>query len=209
MQNARVAAVLMALAMLAACSSEPKKAEAPTVPAKPRETEARTGREAFQRLYATARQWAADARPVRLESGATNDANGHDGKAAIWRTQFASAGRRGIEAFIWSGTSGPDAPERGVSHGAEDTWTPGNASTVPFDVNFLKVDSDGAVKTAEKHGGDKVLKSRPDTPVVYLLDWDMRKSELVWHVIYGRSRSDAALVVDVNATTGEFLRVEK
>jgi hypothetical protein len=32
---------------------------------------------------------------------------------------------------------------------------------------------------------------------------------LIWHVIYGPSREDAKLVVDVNASSGDFIRVEK
>ena len=33
--------------------------------------------------------------------------------------------------------------------------------------------------------------------------------KVVWHVIYGNTRDDAKLRVAVNASTGEFLRVEK
>lgn len=42
-----------------------------------------------------------------------------------------------------------------------------------------------------------------------MLDWDARQSQLIWHVIYGSSQDDAKLRIAVNATTGEFLRVEK
>src|SRR5438477_502229 len=31
---------------------------------------------------------------------------------------------------------------------------------------------------------------------------------VVWHVMYGGSRNDAKLILDVDATTGEFLRKE-
>jgi len=34
-------------------------------------------------------------------------------------------------------------------------------------------------------------------------------NNLVWHVIYGNSRADAKLKVAVDATTGEFIRIEK
>jgi hypothetical protein len=34
-------------------------------------------------------------------------------------------------------------------------------------------------------------------------------NELVWHVVYGESRDNAKLKVAVNASTGEFLRIEK
>ncbi len=63
--------------------------------------------------------------------------------------------------------------------------------------------------TAQKHGGDKILEKAPDTPVIYVCDWNHNTSELTWHVIYGASREGAKLTVAVNASTGEFIRVEK
>ena len=93
---------------------------------------------------------------------------------------------------------------RGVNPGTEDSYSPANAQTQIFDSLFLKVDSDQAFATAQKHGGDKVLEKAPDTPVTYVCDWNHNTNELVWHVIYGPK-----LRVAVNASTGEFLRVEK
>ena len=88
--------------------------------------------------------------------------------------------------------------------------SPSNSSTQVFDVNFLKVDSDKAFEgVAQKHGGDKVLQKSPDTPILYVLDWNHAGNMLVWHVIYGNSRDDAKLIVDVDGTTGEFIRTEK
>jgi hypothetical protein len=86
-----------------------------------------------------------------------------------------------------------------------DSFTPGN----DFDVQFLKIDSDQAFEVAQKHGGEKVLQEKPDTPVIYLLEWNRQGNNLIWHVIYGNSRNEAALVADVDGTTGEFLRKEK
>jgi hypothetical protein len=74
---------------------------------------------------------------------------------------------------------------------------------------FLKIDSDQAEQTAQKHGGDKVLEKAPNTPVTFVCDWNHNTNELIWHVIYGASREDAKLTVSVNASTGEFIRVEK
>ena len=65
------------------------------------------------------------------------------------------------------------------------------------------------MKWRSKHGGDKLLEKAPDTPILYVLDWSRATNMLIWHVIYGNSRDDAKLVVDVNGTTGEFIRVEK
>ena len=175
----------------------------------PPKPETLTGRVAFQKLFVTARSWAPDARPFRLESETTQQAPGTDGKAGIWRGYFASVSKRAVKPYIWSGITGPDAPERGINPGTEDTYNPSNASTTAFDFQFLKIDSDKAVEVAQQHGGDKLLAKEADTPVMYILEWDRVNNNLVWHVIYGTSRADAKLKVAVDATTGEFIRIEK
>ena len=210
----KAAAMIVALAVLAGCSgsNQSKSSEqAQSAPAKPTapSTESMTGRVAFQSLYVAAHGWAPDARPFRLESSSTTDATGKDGKSAIWRAVFASVMRRSIKPYQWSGSSSPDAPSRGISPGTEDTYNPSNASTQVFDLGFLKVDSDKAFEVAQKHGGEKILKGKPEHPVTYVLDWNPRANELTWHVYYGTSRSDASLAIDVNATDGMYLRTEK
>jgi hypothetical protein len=192
--------------ILLGCSSEPAK---PPEKPQPKPPEFITGRTAFQKLYVAARGWARDAQPYRLESQTTADSKGREGKSAVWRGSFASAAQRGIKPYLWSGSGAPDAPERGVSPGTEDNYNPNNASTTVFDMQFLKVDSDKALEVAQKHGGDKVLEKDPNTPILYMLDWSRPTSELVWHVIYGISRDDAKLKVAVNASSGDFIRVEK
>ena len=112
-----------------------------------------------------------DALPVRLESTNLKGSDGHDGKANFWRAQFASAGRQKAEPFTWSGVATDDTP-KGVNHGVEDTYNPANRSARPFDLNFLKVDTDKAFEVAQEHGGKKVLEKDPKTNVGYLLDFD-------------------------------------
>lgn len=199
---------MAALALMAGCSSEPSKPAATEKP-QPKVPELVTGRAAFQKVYIAARGWARDAQPYRLESQLTADSKGKDGKSAVWRGSFASAARHGAKPYVWSGEEAPDAPSRGISPGTEDNYSPTNSSTQVFDAAFLKVDSDKALEVAQKHGGDKVLEKSPTTPVFYMLDWSRPTSELIWHVIYGDSRDDAKLTVSVNASTGEFIRVEK
>jgi hypothetical protein len=191
---------LLSLAVISGCSSESNQ-PAP----KPQPPELMTGRAAMQQLYIAARGWAADARPYQLQSQVIGDSKGKDGKAAIWRAAFASAAR-GSKPYSWSGVDSPDGSSpRGISPGTQDSYSPSGA----FDVAFLKVDSDQAFEVAQKKGGDKVLTEAPDTPVSYLLDWSPSGNNLVWHVIYGNSRNDAKLVVDLDASTGEFIRKEK
>jgi hypothetical protein len=195
------------LAMLAGCDSNaPKPPEAKPEPKPP---ELLTGRAAFQKTYIAARNYAADVKPFRIESTPSPDGNGQDGKSAIWRASFASAIQHGVKPFFWSGSNAADAPSRGVSPGNEDVYNPSNASTQVFDVAFLKSDSDAAFAEAQKHGGEKILGKDPTTPIIYICDWNHNTNELIWHVIYGASREDAKLTVAVNASTGEFIRVEK
>jgi hypothetical protein len=78
-----------------------------------------------------------------------------------------------------------------------------------FEVAFMKVDSDKAFEEAQKHGGEKVLAKSPDLPVLYVADWKGTENKLIWHVIYGTDRDSAKLKVAVDASTGEFLNVEK
>jgi hypothetical protein len=208
MKRLPIIALALAFLAMAGCSSETSK-PAQTEKPQPKATEFQTGRYAFQKLYIAARGWARDAAPYRLESQLTADSKGKDGKSDVWRASFASPAGRGVKPYVWSGADLPDVPTRGVTPGNEDTYSPSNASTQVFDIQFLKVDSDKALELAQKHGGDKILEKDPATPILYMLDWNHTTNELTWHVIYGTSRDDAKLRIAVNGTTGEFIRVEK
>jgi hypothetical protein len=198
---------VVSLALLTSCTSEPSK-PAETKP-EVKTPELILGRTAFQKVYVAAHGWQPDAKPYRLESTVTSDGNGHDGRAAIWRGSFASAARSAVKSFTWSGSVADGAPDRGVNPGVEDSYSPTNSSTKIFDIAFLKIDSDQAFTTSQKHGGDKILEKEPDTPVFYVCDWNHNTNQLVWHVIYGTGRDNAKLTVAVDASTGEFIRVEK
>ncbi len=201
-------AIIVLLLLLTGCSSESSK---PAETAKPevKGPELITARSAFQKVYVAARGWNQDARPYRIESTVTTDGNGQDGKWAVWRGSFASPAQRSVKAYTWSGSAADGAPPRGVNPGIEDSYSATNSSTQVFDMAFLKIDSDQAFATAQKHGGDKILEKEPNTPVFYVCDWNHNTNELIWHVIYGSARDAAKLTVAVNASTGEFVRVEK
>jgi len=194
----RLAAALFALALLTACSSEPSK---PAESEKPKAPEPLTGRVAFQKCMVAARGWARDAQPFRLESQLIGDSRGHEGKSLAWRAGFASSLQHSTRPYTWANGE--------VSFGVEDSYSPTNTSTMVFDLAFLKIDSNQALETAMKHGGDKVLEKAPDTPVLYVADWNRQTNELIWHVIFGSDRGSAKLVISVNASTGEFVREEK
>ncbi len=203
--------VLALAALMSACSSQPSGGSsgkaASQAAAKP--PEYLTGRSAFQQLFISARSFAADVRPFRLQSQFTPDAPTSQGQAGLWRGSFASPAKRSMKLFVWSGLSGPDTPGRGVTFSAEDSWNPSNPFTAVFDPAFLKVDSDKAYDVAQQHGGEKLTKADPKQPMFFMLDWKPKESKLVWHVIYGSSQDEAKLNVAVDATTGEFLKAEK
>jgi hypothetical protein len=201
-------AVLLLLLLLTACSSDSGKS-AETAKPEAKGPDLISARSAFQKVYVAARGWNADAKPYRLEAMVTSDGNGQDGKWAMWRGSFASPSHHSEKSYTWSGSAAQGAPERGVNPGVEDSYNPTNSSTQIFDMAFLKIDSDQAFATAQKHGGDKILEKEPTTPVFYIVDWNHNTNELIWHVIYGPSRDAAKLTVAVNASTGEFIRVEK
>ncbi|HXZ41621.1 MAG TPA: hypothetical protein VEG68_12840 [Terriglobales bacterium] len=196
----------LALLLMAGCTSEPApQTEQP----QPKPPAFETGRVAFQKMYIAARGWQRDAQAFRLQSDITADYRGKDGKSDVWRAWFASASQRSAKPFAWSGTDLPDSPARGVNPGAEDTYNPSNTSTQIFDIAFLKVDSDKAFEVGQQHGGDKILGTDPSTPIFYVLDWNRASNQLLWHVIYGPDRDDAKLRVAVDASSGDFIRVEK
>ncbi len=186
---------------MAGCSSEPSKPVPPAEKPQPKPPEQITGSAAFYKCYISARGWAADAQPYRVESEPTTDSKGRDGKAAEWRASFASPSLHTVRPYTWALGD--------VSHSVEDAYSPTNSSTQIFNVQFLKTDTDKAFSIAQEHGGEKLLQKEPDTPVLYVLEWDRQTNSLLWHVIYGTDRDTAKLRVAVNASTGLFSRVEK
>jgi hypothetical protein len=206
MRKIVIIAVTLALAIMAACTSEPTK---PAEKPQPKPPEFLTSRAAFQQLYVSARGWARDAQPFQLQSQVTADSPGRDGKSDVWRAVFASPSQRSAKPYMWVGSDTLEGVARGITPGPEDSYNPANASTQVFDAVYLKVDSDRALQVAQKHGGDKLLGKNPELPVFYQLDWSRSANSLIWHVIYGASRGNAKLTVDINASSGEFVRVEK
>ena len=218
MQKKAIISLISLSLLMAGCSSSKnevtnesqaakteKKVEAKKEAAAP---EYKSGREAFQTLYATARGWARDAQPVRMDSR-PQKVDKADGKAAVWVAAFASRQQQAIRIFQWSGVNEEGAPEPGVTPGSTDTYNPSNASTQPFDINFLKEDSDKALEVGNKKGGAAILKKEPDTRMRYKLEWEPGKNRLLWHVLYGPNESESKLQVWVNASSGEFVKVEK
>ncbi len=200
MRSTRSAVLLLLIAgCLAGCDEGNKTSSAPT---QKKSNEFETGRFALQKMLPSARLWAPDAEPIELKSTPTSQDTGQGGKSANWRAVFGSPGRGKSEPFTWSGMA--DAPSR-VDHGVEDTFNPNNRSTQPFDLNFLKVDTDQVYDVAQKHGGKEITEKDPKTQVTYLLQWNAQAGELEWHVMYA---DHTRLTVLVDASSARYLRKE-
>jgi hypothetical protein len=206
MQKVWVAVIGMAV-ILGGCSSPESKSG--STPAKtetkpePKPAERLTGREAFQKLYLAARNWSPDSRPLKMESRPRSD-DPRDGKASVWVGTFASQQRGLFRSFMWSGAEG----ESNISPGSQDTYSPGNASTQPFDPAYLKADTDESLTEADKHAPADAKKDKK-APVAFQLYNDTAKQRLLWRVIYGQSEHSAKAVVDISARDGGFVKIEK
>lgn len=164
-----------------------------------------TGRFALQYMIPVARLWSPDAQPVTLTSSPATDSTGQDGKSGNWRAVFGSPSRKKAEPFMWSGMA--DSKLK-VDHGIEDSFNPNNRSESPWDLNFLKVDTDKALEVAQQHGGKQLTEKDPKLQILYELDWDGHANQLRWHVVYGGSDSSSKLTVLVDASSEAFIRKE-
>jgi hypothetical protein len=192
---------LLAAFTIAGCTPTPKTTgESQSKPAKPA-PELATGRIALGRMNLPAHMWAGDIQPVHLESQPNKDSDGTGGKSAVWRSEWASATKSSAKDFTWSGTDADDAPSRGLSPGGESSWSPSNTSMAPFNMGFLKVDSDQAYTTAKA----KLPPKAKATPVKYALSFDGRKSQLIWRVTFGETNP---VTIDIDASTGAYIRTE-
>lgn len=209
----KVGLILLAVVFLFmnACSSgpEPKKSASPTPAAEPVAKEEPiflTGKSCFTRMVDQAQRWSADALPVHVESALNAESLGHDGKSTVWKGIFVSPSRRKLKTFSCSGSRLIDEPPVGISASPEFAAPP----DVPmFHPSYLATDSDKAFALAQEKGGAKFLEKDPQQPVVYLLDWDAGRKQLVWVVIYGKSVKDAKGIGVIDASTGKFLRASK
>jgi len=202
------AAILLFIGVIfVACSSAPTPTATPA-PVVKKEPAFYTGKNCLSQISYSAARWQPDAMPVHLESGINEESTGHDGKSTIWRAMFASPGRGTWKTFTCSGSRLKEEAPIGVTSSSEIASSPDIARAM-FQPMSLIVDSDKAYATAQDNGGANILKNNPQQPVVYSLDWDSSKKQLVWVVMYGTSHSDAKGVGVIDATSGKFLRAGK
>jgi hypothetical protein len=212
MMTLRFSAVLIILATLIGCSTTanpPSQPEATTASqAAAKQPTLYTAKECFSSMVNLAQRWDPGALPFHLESEVNAEATGQDGKATVWRAFFASRSRRTMKTFVCSGSRLRSAP----AHGFTDTPEAPYAANVPglmFDPSGFLIDSDKAFAATLDHGGSALIKKDPQQPVTYSLDWDPKKKDVEWVVIYGKSAADRQGIAVVNARTGAFVSAGK
>src|SRR5260370_14524065 len=85
----KLSVAILTAGLMTGCSSEPTKPATAEKP-QPKAPEIITGSSAFFKCYVSARGWAPDAQPYRVESHPEAGSKGRDGKAAEWRAGFSS-----------------------------------------------------------------------------------------------------------------------
>jgi hypothetical protein len=165
-----------------------------------------TGRQAFQQLYTASRLWATDSQPVILQSEPYEKYSTLDGKSPIWRATFVSASRRQQIEYLYVGVDLEDGLGLGVRKGRPSEWS-SDSSEQPFNIAFIKTDSDQAFKVAQKNGGGAFLKRQKDAHVFYVLRRETTDGapNVVWVVMYGTSPDTAPLSFHIESATGRLL----
>jgi hypothetical protein len=208
-----VFAIVLSGLIIVACSSAPTSpsttpSPTPSPAAEKKEPVLYTGKNCLSQMANAAARWQPDALPVHVESYLNAESTGHDGKSSIWRAMFASASRGTNRTFTCSGSRLKDEAPIGVTVSTEIA-SPPDMSRSMFQPMLLIIDSDKAFATAQENGGANILKKDPQQPIIYSLDWDGKRKELVWGLMYGTSQSDSKGVGVIDATTGKFLRAGK
>jgi len=196
-------AALSLLAALTACSNSEQQAEKKeeATPLEPR-----TGREAFQSMFVSARSWQHDAQPLQLKSINLPSVKADPGKSGAWQAIFVSPAAGRARTYTWCAIEAEGNLHKGVFAGPDESWS-GSGGT-PFSPVALKHDTDEALKTAEAKSEDYV-KKHPNAPVIFLLEQNPRFPDLTWRILWGDSIATSDYSVFVDATTGDLLQKEK
>jgi len=207
--------VVLVVITLVGCSTQPAQPAGAAQPkattasqTAPKEPTLYTAKQCFNSMVSLAQRWQPDAMPFHLESEFNADATGQEGKATVWRGFFASRSRGMMRTFVCSGSRLPDSPPLGFTDTAETAYG-GNVPALMFLPSYFLIDSDKAFAATLDHGGEPLIKKDAKQPVIYLLDWDPKKKELVWEVIYGKSQSERQGFCLISARTGAYISAGK
>ena len=167
-----------------------------------------TAKGCFGSMLNLAQRWSPDAMPVHMESEVNADATGQEGKATVWHAYFVSTSRGTMKTVSCSGSRLPTAPALGFSDTPELPYVASTNAAI-FDPVSFQTDSDKAFAVTLEHGGAPLIKKDPQQSIIYLLDWDAKRKQLIWWVVYGKSKTDRQGLCVINAKTGAFLSAGK
>jgi hypothetical protein len=196
--------ILAAGLLLVGCSVQPappaavKQAEAKPEPI--------SGQSALFKMYQVARTWAPDAGVLKLTSVRVDGVPDQPGKSGGWEAVFTSDAKDTSRAFTWYAIDQGETIHQGVFPGAEENYSGAHATTGPFPIASVRIDSDAALATAKLKEADFEKKS-PGQPIMYLLEKSTRSVNPAWRVVWGESVSTSGFSVFVDATTGAFVEV--
>jgi hypothetical protein len=185
--------------LLAGCSTE---TPAPQKKAEEKPPEPVTGRQAIQKMYISARGWAADIQPIRITSILLPDVKAEPGKAAAWQAIFVSASQNKARSYTYSVVESEGNLHQGVFAGYDQSIPSG--AEKPFSMAAIKVDSDQAYQTALKKGAE-YDKKNPGKPITFLLEANNKFPDVSWRVIWGESAGTSNFSIFVDASTGLYL----
>lgn len=195
------AAALLLVLLFGACSEPPKAAKKVEPPDPPL-----TGRQAFQKMFPSARGWSVDAQPLQLESYNLTAVKSDKGTAGAWTATFVSARLRKSRLYTWSAIEAEGNLHKGVFAGQDQDWSGPSGQSTPFEIAAIRVDSDAALQTAMKEKDTMAfLKANPDKPTLFILEKTRRFPDLAWRIIWGESVGTSEYSVFVDASTGAFL----
>jgi len=163
-----------------------------------------TGQKAFFQMYVSARMWASDVQPLRLESIPLDGVVSEGGKYGAWRAVFVSPSRGLAATFTYSIIEAQGNLHEGIFQHPQEAYSK-SGQAQPFHISAFKVDSDEAFKTALEESADYV-KRNPDKPVSFLLEANKRFPTVTWRVIWGESVGTSDYSVYVDANTGNYLQ---
>lgn len=192
-----------AVLFLSGCSDSPKPATAKKEETKKKEPEALSGKNAFFKVYVTARSWSADVQCLSVSSIPMDELKAVPGKAYAWQVTVMSPSKLRKRTYTWSAVEAEGNLHEGVFPGAEEAVNP-NAKTKPFLIAALKTDTDAALKVAEEKSVE-YMKKNPTMPINYLLELGDKHPNPAWRVIWGESVGTSGHSVFVDATTGAYL----
>ena len=190
---------LIAIA-LSSCSQPPppveKKAALPPEPV--------GAQKAFFRTYPSARTWAPDVMPLRVESMAIPEVKWGEGKYGAWKITYISPSKQKLKVYTYAVVESPGNAYHDVFSPLEERWSGPSGQTLPFRMEAFKVESDKAWKAAVEKS-QAFLAKGGSKPVTFLLEWNKRFSQPSYRIYWGDSIATSEYSVFIDVTSGLFL----